>query len=396
VNTAALILLVLLACGCILLTALIRSRNAHIWLPAYVRSRRARRARTAARATADIVHVIFAFVDHFEPVVKPDQDPATKADAMESLVAQYPELAGRHTDSDARPPRRTWTYPVEAAREDHLEQLVGLCRRGLGEVEVHIHHDGDTADTFRERMQQGLDLFGRFGVCRVPGADGPRFAFVHGNWALDNSHPEGKWCGVNNELQVLRELGCFVDVTFPSAPSATQPRMINSIYYATDNPARPRSHDVGVPTEVGRRPQGDLMLIQGPLLPDWSSRKLGLLPRIDNAAITGVYPGSPGRIDGWVRLGIGVIGRPDWVFVKVHGHGASASDRDALLGSGADAMFTHLERAYGAGEYRLHYVTAREMYNIVRAAEAGKTGDPGAWRDFEIPPYECSTAGPPA
>jgi hypothetical protein len=34
--------------------------------------------------------------------------------------------------------------------------------------------------------------------------------------------------------------------------------------------------------------------------------------------------------------------------------------------------------------YRLHYVSAREMYNIVKAAEAGCTGDPSAFRDFEI------------
>ncbi len=34
----------------------------------------------------------------------------------------------------------------------------------------------------------------------------------------------------------------------------------------------------------------------------------------------------------------------------------------------------------------LHYVTAREAYNIVKAAEAGKSGDPNDYRDFEIPP----------
>ena len=34
--------------------------------------------------------------------------------------------------------------------------------------------------------------------------------------------------------------------------------------------------------------------------------------------------------------------------------------------------------------FRLHYVTAREMYNIIKAAEAGKSGDPSAYRDFQI------------
>jgi hypothetical protein len=31
-------------------------------------------------------------------------------------------------------------------------------------------------------------------------------------------------------------------------------------------------------------------------------------------------------------------------------------------------------------------VTAREMYNIVKAAEAGHSGDPARYRDFELPP----------
>jgi hypothetical protein len=35
--------------------------------------------------------------------------------------------------------------------------------------------------------------------------------------------------------------------------------------------------------------------------------------------------------------------------------------------------------------YRLHYVTAREMANIVRAAEEGKAGNAGDYRDFSLP-----------
>lgn len=60
---------------------------------------------------------------------------------------------------------------------------------------------------------------------------------------------------------------------------------------------------------------------------------------------------------------------------------------DTLLGEAADAMHTHLERAYNDGaRHVLHYVTAREMYNIIRAAEAGLCGNPGDYRDFELPP----------
>jgi len=33
---------------------------------------------------------------------------------------------------------------------------------------------------------------------------------------------------------------------------------------------------------------------------------------------------------------------------------------------------------------KLHYVSAREMVNMIRAAEAGKSGNPGDYRDYEI------------
>jgi hypothetical protein len=91
-------------------------------------------------------------------------------------------------------------------------------------------------------------------------------------------------------------------------------------------------------------------------------------------------------VDAWVGSGIHVQGRPEWVFIKVHTHGTQERDMDTLLGAPAHAMHTHLETAYNDGQrYVLHYVSAREMYNIIKAAEAGKQGNPNTWRDFELP-----------
>ena len=60
------------------------------------------------------------------------------------------------------------------------------------------------------------------------------------------------------------------------------------------------------------------------------------------------------------------------------------STKQRLLDAGLAML---LERSYNDGSrYVLHYVTAREAYNIIKAAEAGKSGDPGAWRDFVLPP----------
>ncbi len=59
---------------------------------------------------------------------------------------------------------------------------------------------------------------------------------------------------------------------------------------------------------------------------------------------------------------------------------------DTLLDAPVDSMFEYLESRYNDGEnYVLHYVSAREMYNIAKAAEAGETGNPHNYRDYEIP-----------
>src|SRR5205085_11509134 len=96
---------------------------------------------------------------------------------------------------------------------------------------------------------------------------------------------------------------------------------------------------------------------------------------------------APARVDAWVSTDIHVAGRPEWVFVKVHTHGAADGNLAGLLGGGLEALYTDLEERYNDGRrWRLHYVSAREMYNLVKAAEAGATGNPSDCRDFAVAP----------
>jgi len=112
-----------------------------------------------------------------------------------------------------------------------------------------------------------------------------------------------------------------------------------------------------------------------------------VIPRIENADVRRSCPPTAERVDAWVRTGVHVVGRPEWVIVKVHTHGTQERDMDTLLGQPMDVMHEHLESAYNDGtNYVLHYVTAREVYNIVKAAEAGKSGNPHDYRDFVLPP----------
>jgi hypothetical protein len=146
-----------------------------------------------------------------------------------------------------------------------------------------------------------------------------------------------------------------------------------------------------VSVRVGGTPSGDLLLVQGPLALNWGRRKWGVLPRIENGSVTGSSPVTPGRVALWVRQGIGVEGRTDWVFVKVYTHGCQEANFDVVLDG---SLHEALRAALDGERYRLHYVTAREVFNLVKAAEAGRSGDPNPYRDFILPPPPV--AGKPA
>ena len=354
-------------------------KHTSIWLPAYLRTR----VRRPPSATP--IHVLFCIADHFEP----DWNRATEEEQLRRVdrwARDYPCLARAHRDRDGRHPRWTFFYPAEAYQADVLERLAQLCRAGWGEAEVHLHHDGDTSASLSEKLERAKADFARHGLlARERATTRVRFGFVHGNWALDNSGADGRWCGVNNELEILRDAGCYADFTLPSAPSPTQTRKINSLYYATDDPQRPKSHDTGRDVAVGGQANGDLLIVQGPLTLNWRRRKYGLLPRIENGELSATSPPSRQRADLWVQEAAAIRGKEDWRFVKVYTHGAKPANTEVLLGEPMDALFSYLESRYNDGtRYRLHYVTAREMYNIIKAAEHGETGEPGQYRDFEL------------
>ena len=377
------VLILLVLAGGTLVWRVCVSRGAHLWGRDYLRGRRERRGLNPSRP----VHVMFCLADHFEPAVG-DADVETQAARVRAYVERLPQAVGSHRDADGRRPIQTMFLPIEEIRHAHLEALAGLVEEQLVEVEVHLHHDDDTAENLRTTLERARTWYSSYGyLSHEHGGDRVRFGFIHGNWALDNSHPKGIWCGVNSELRVLSESGCYADFTFPSAPSLTQTRTVNRIYYATDDVERPRSADFGVEVRAGSEPTGEVMLIQGPLCPNWKKRKYGILPRLENGELSAANPATAGRGELWVRQHIHVRARPEWVFVKVHTHGASESAADMLLGPQRDLLHRILQdRCNDGARHVLHYVSARELYNIVKAAEAGHAGDPNDYRDYLLVP----------
>ena len=354
-------------------TARVVARKYYLFLPGYLAW-----TMTPAAASTGPTHLLVLFVDHFEP--------NRQVSTTEHWMERYTAMASRHRDAAGRPPQHTWFYPGEQFEPDIMRVLKDGVGGGLGEVEFHFHHDFDTAETLRPALQRALDQFGEFGFNRT--RDGKtRFAFVHGNFGLDNSNGPF-YCGVSTEIGMLRELGAFADFTFPSVYQDSQPAVVNRIYAAKDD-ERPKSYDRPLPLNALTRGEADLMIFEGPLVfsPTWNLRRLFL--ELDNGDIHQAMQASPARVDRWVRANVHVPERPEWRFIKMFGHGAETpEDVEAVTGARFDEMLSYMEQRYNDGtEYVLHYVTARQAYNVAMAAADGHSGDPSQYYDYLIPPY---------
>lgn len=360
-----------------------RAKGMDHWLPGYVASAWARRGEGSATGP---VHVMFLTADHFEP--------GNRAGLVPAWAERYVKLAAAHRDSDGRPPQHTWFYPADQFHRSEMAELARLCRAGYGEVELHLHHGYDTYDSLKDKLEKAERDFGAAGALTSDQPPGHAFAFIHGNLSLDNSRGD-YFCGVDSEMTLLQEQGCFADFTFPSLERKSQPSMVNRIYYAVDDPSQPGSYLAGgAEMEVGKKHRG-LLIFCGPLVIDFGDWCHIFYPAIDPADTEPTNLPTPHRVDRWVKAGVHVRGRPEWVFVKTWVHGAKRAAWPIVVGAEADRMFSYLESRYNDGRsYVLHYVTAREAYNIAKAAEAGKTGNPSQYRDYLVKPYlNCASHG---
>jgi hypothetical protein len=342
-------------------------------------------ARRVGPKVEGVRHLLVAVCDHYEPLWNKADD-RSGAERVRVWREGYPRLADAYRDADGKPPRHSFFFPGEEYRPQFLEPLAELARAGFGEVEIHLHHDGDTAETLEAQLRDTITNFTRHGhLARDP--DGrPRYAFIHGNWALANARPDGRWCGVDAEVPLLFRTGCYADFTVPAAPDASQPNIVNRIYWPTGDLNARRCYESGTRARVGSVMTDRLLLLQGPLaIIRPPGRRFAI--RIENSALTAVNPASSTRVKTWVSRNIHVEGRPEWVFVKLHTHGAPDLQAASLLGEGGHALHRVLAAEYNDGRrWQLHYVTAREMYNIAIAAMEGKSGNPNAYRDHLLLP----------
>lgn len=348
-----------------------RVRYANHWVPSYLASRMRRRSEPAP------AHVWLVIADHYEPLWN-GADLSTARQRVSRWRERWPEIAGRHRDALGRRPVYSFFYPQEEYRHELVEPIAEMCRDGIGDVEVHIHHDGEGQERFVDKMKRFLEaLHTDHGLLRRQ--DGRIvFGFIHGNWALDNSRPDGRWCGLNNEIGILRDLGCYADFTMPAANSPCQGGPVNVIFRVKDDPEHPRSHAVGIPVRRGSELTGDLTLIPGPLGLDFSSRG-ALRPRIECGELAGYRPASRERARMWLQLAPRV---GEHAFLKLFTHGAQERNMGPLLDGGLDSLFQCLAAECAEVGAKLYFASAWGMWRSVEAARRGE--NPGT----ESPPAE--------
>ena len=309
--------------------------------------------------------VWLSIADHYEPLYQ-QVDEVTAKGRVGLWARQWPSIAERHQDSAGRSPKYTFFYPQEEYRPHLLDPLAQMTHSGIADVEVHIHHDGEGQQNFVDRMSGFREtLFHEHGLLHEH--EGRiRFGFIHGNWALDNSLPNGKWCGLNNEITLLQELGCYADFTMPCGASPAQAHMINTIYWAVDDPARPKSYDYGEPLKPGSSSSDGLLMIPGPFGIRWAER---LVPRIEKGEIGAHDMPNRYRVRRWLDLAPRV-GRE--IFIKLYTHGCQERHSTALLEQGGlDALFQAMETECGSRQWPFYYVSCWEMYQAIEAIRQG-------------------------
>ena len=329
-------------------------------------------------------HVILLVANHWEPGIGAQAIPR-----VERWMNMARETGNALRDRDGMPFRHTNFYPAEQYDRTLLEMLSELQSEGFGEVEIHLHHGVDSPDTAgntRRILEEFRDKLAEEHRClsREDPASTVKYGFVHGNWALANS-AGGRWCGVDSEMKILAETGCYADFTLPSVPHQSQVGRINAIYTCGYPLAQQKPHRSGPSVTTGQPPALPI-IFEGPLVFDWTRRIRSLpVPRVDDGALAQNYPLTIERFNRWRSAAISIGGRSDWVFVKLYSHGFFDWDQDAMIGSQMRRFMNEvLELSETTREFSVYFASAREAFNMVMAAVDGHSGSPGQYRDYKL------------
>jgi hypothetical protein len=124
----------------------------------------------------------------------------------------------------------------------------------------------------------------------------------------------------------------------------------------------------------------------GPTVLDWRLRKRHIpVPRIGDGVLTASYPLDLVRLRHWRSAAVALRGRPEWIFIKLHCHGFYQQDQPETVGEPVRRFMARVLELSEQGEgFKVHFASAREVFNIITAGIAEEAGTPGQYRNYQL------------
>ena len=341
------------------------------WLPAM---RRRQRPVENALGTRQ---VMIAICNRFESSSPASAD--EKRALIENWTRAFSQFRDEFPDGQDIAPKHTVFLPVEDAESNWMSSLGNVCETAGNEIEFLAPRTVQSADRFREIILRGKEILSEHGWLSRDETGAIRYGLIH-NGSAERSAP------LVPHAEVLRGTGCYASFLWQSDPNHIPPEYENSLcYFHEGEAASPRRGLRRVRAERGTRSEceEDILVVPPPHARDRDRKKFGLLPHFETGELSAAEPPSRDRLRLWLDCRITVEARPNWVFITLHIDGSRPENSRMLLGEPMRKFYRTLaELSERDRSLRFHCVTARELVNILHAAEAGHSGNPLQFREF--------------
>ena len=299
-------------------------------------------------------------------------------------------LAGR---DDSQVPGDGVIFCARSARQEELarEAIRPLVTADGHEMHLHVHHEfwtrnsshfdhpvshwvntSSTPHADHERLDLHFRL-AREAIAREIGAPFERWAFIHGNWALNGSDP--LICQVTNEMAVIMRHGGFGDFSFPAGRSYCDPKLerpftclpIDLMRAYDDRRADPRAIDADT-------------AVMGPdRFFIWNSPIKSVHSSLDyySAANRALFKNPERVVATWLSKSV-CLGKK--LYIKTHAHSMKTdyklTEPDSLIPHcypDIVAIFDCLSRVCDRAGLELRFHTVNEIVGFLDALDGGLT-----------------------
>lgn len=211
----------------------------------------------------DIKRVCYFHTDHFEPWSKGvNEDTARGVDRFAEMAARsrfssrmslfyhtfLPFSLNAGLAAKGQPGVDAIVFGERSTQQETLSRRVMAPLEPVWghEVQIHVHHESWTRNTGEyskdisrwvnanstqeldhSRLDRALSLTKQY-IANDIGRPIDRWAFIHGNWALNGS--DKSICWIDDEIELLMKHGCFGDFTFPAGRRHCDPSSLEEPY----------------------------------------------------------------------------------------------------------------------------------------------------------------------